>query len=77
MSVVQYEKHKCDNCGKEVETKGNYRPRGWYEININKWSFNRGDILLDKEVCSEKCVLELLHKIEKVPKPKPTKMICY
>lgn len=77
MSIVHYEKHKCDCCGKEVEVQHGGRPRGWLEISITIWHLSRGDVVYDKEVCSRKCALEMLKKIKKIPGVKPRPIICH
>lgn len=77
MSRIQYERHKCDCCGKEEDIQFGSRPLNWYEIEITKWHGNSGEGVFNKEVCSKKCALEILSKVKKIPNPKPRKMICH
>ncbi len=69
MTIVEYRKVKCDECGKEEEVKdsGCY-PDNWLVISIFQWSGNSGRRRLEKEVCSEKCAIKLLKKLKKIPK---------
>jgi hypothetical protein len=76
MSIIQKEIHKCDNCGKTSETEDNEYPMNWFQIEIWKRKKNIGDGVFNKEVCSQKCVTEIMHKF-KFPKPKPMRMICH
>ena len=66
MARIQFERHKCDCCGKEEDGK---MPLGWYEINITKWQGSSGRRVYNKEVCSKKCALNLVSKIKKIPNP--------
>jgi len=69
MTVVNYRKVKCDECGKEEEIKdGGSKPSHWLEISVVEWFGNSGEGRLNKEVCSEKCALRLLKKLKKIPK---------
>jgi len=69
MAIVEYRKVKCDECGKEeiVKHSGCY-PDNWLVISIFKWSGNTGRGRLNKEVCSEKCAINLMKKLKKIPK---------
>ncbi len=69
MTVIEYRKVKCDNCGKEEVVKNDgWRPSHWLEISITEWSERVGEGRLNKEVCSEKCALELLKNLKEIPK---------
>lgn len=68
MTIVDYRKVKCDECGKEEEVKGSgSRPSRWLEISITGWEGNSGMGRLNREVCSEKCALKLLNKLKEIP----------
>ncbi len=70
--IIEYRKVKCDNCGKEEEIKdGGTRPSNWFEISITEWSGNSGYGRFCKEVCTEKCALEVIHKLKKIPEREP------
>jgi len=73
MVIINYRKVKCDECGKEVEMKEEIGslPDNWFEVSITKWFGTTGDRLFHKEVCSEKCAMKTLKKLNKLPKPKP------
>jgi len=69
MAIIDYRKVKCDNCGKEEEIKdGGCKPSHWLEISIVEWFGNSGEGRLNKEVCSEKCAIELMSNLKKIPK---------
>ncbi len=69
MTIVEYRKVKCDECGKEEEIKsGGCKPTNWLEISVVEWHGSSGEGRLNKEVCSEKCALELMKKLKKIPK---------
>ena len=69
MTIINYRKVKSDECGKEEEIKdGGTKPSHWLEINIFEWFGNSGTGRFTKEVCSEKCALELMKKIKEIPK---------
>ncbi len=72
MVVVEFRKVKCDNCSKEetIEDSG-HRPDNWLEVSVVEWFGSTGTGRLNNEVCSEKCVLELMKKLKEIP-PKPT-----
>lgn len=69
MSVIQYRKMKCDECGKtqEVNEKLQSYPSGWLEVNVTEWTGNTGHGLVYKEICSTKCALKILHTIKIIP----------
>ena len=70
MAVVdEYRKVKCDNCGKEkiVDHSGQY-PSNWLIILITEWIGLGGYKRYNKDVCSDKCALKLLHNLNKIPK---------
>ena len=67
--IVEYRKVKCDNCGKEEEVKhSGTKPTHWLEISITDWKGNSGYGRLNREVCSEKCALELIKNLKEIPK---------
>lgn len=69
MAIIEYRKVKCDECGKEEEIKdGGTRPTHWLEISITDWAGSTGHGRLNREVCSEKCALKLIHNLKKLPK---------
>ena len=69
MATTQYRKVKCDQCGKEVEMKGDFgsMPIGWFEIEITEWNGSTGEGRFNKEVCSESCALKVLKELKKIP----------
>lgn len=77
MSIVQYEKHKCDCCGEEKDVIAGKRPIGWLTVSVTEWSLSIGEGVLNKEVCSRKCVLKILKELKKIPGRKSKKMICH
>jgi len=75
MSIVNFRKVKCDNCGKEETIEGGCNlPFGWLEVQITEWQGNSGRTRFDKEVCNDKCALELIHKLKKIPPKPPAKI---
>jgi hypothetical protein len=76
MSIIQKEIHKCDNCGKTVERENSGEISGWFRIEVWRYFGTCGNTTYNKEVCSKKCVTEMMHKFE-FPKPKPHRMICH
>ena len=69
MTIVEYRKVKCDECGKEEEIKhGGTKPSNWFEVSIIEWSGSSGEGRLNKEVCSEECALKLIKKLKEIPK---------
>ena len=75
MTVTQIRKVRCDNCDKECEASpGACLPLGWFELNITEWHTNCGERRLQKDLCSEKCLMELMHKIEKLDPKKPARL---
>ena len=75
MSIVEYRKLKCDNCGKEEEVKGaGSYPNKWLEISIYEWSGTSGERRYEKEVCGDKCAIELMKKLEKIPEIEPARI---
>ena len=78
MSIVQLERHKCDQCGKEVDSEYGGRPNGWIEISVTEWSGHRGESLISKEVCSICCAEICLGTLHKLPiRKRKAKMICH
>ncbi len=72
MVIVNYRKVKCDECGKEEEIKdGGTRPSNWFEVSITEWFGSTGSVRFCKEVCTEKCALDLIRKLKKIPKREP------
>ncbi len=69
MTKIQYAKYKCDNCSKVVEVKNVGWPNNWFEVNISRWCGNSGRTLVSKDVCSKKCVFNMMKKIDKLPEP--------
>ena len=70
MAIIEYRKVQCDNCGKTEEIKeGGSHPSNWFELNIVQWTGTTGYGRWTKEVCSEKCALEIMKKLKKIPKP--------
>ena len=75
MVVTQIKKVKCDNCLKEREApSGACMPFGWFELSVTEWHRNCGERRLHKDLCSEKCAIELMHKIEKLDPRKPARL---
>ena len=69
MTVIEYRKVKCDECGKEEVVKDDgWRPYNWLEISIVEWNKSVGEGRLNKEVCSEECALKLIKKLKEIPK---------
>lgn len=70
MTIVEYRKVKCDECGKEEEVKGggSYPSSNWLVIEISEWSGSTGQGRLNREVCSDKCALKLMKDLKKIPK---------
>ncbi len=71
MTIVEYRKVKCDECGKEeiIKNSGSY-PSYRLVIDISEWFGSTGEIRLNKEVCSEECALKLMKKLKEIPKHK-------
>jgi len=69
MSIVEYRKVKCDECGKEVTIKeaGYSIPFGWYELGITLGKKSHGQGVYDKELCSKKCILKHANNLKKIP----------
>lgn len=66
--IIQYKKIKCDNCGKEEMVKENVRSKDRIEISIVQWSGSVGQERLVKDTCSDKCALELIKGLKRIPK---------
>lgn len=67
--IVEYRKVKCNNCGKEEKIKdGGSKPTKWLDISITEWFRDTGTGRFNREVCSDKCVLELIKKLKEIPK---------
>ncbi len=68
MTIVEYRKVKCDECGKEesVEGGGSYPPQ-WLVIGISEWNGDIGQGRLTKEVCCEECALKLMKELKEIP----------
>jgi len=71
MAVIQRPIGKCDQCGKEVEFEEGHLPDHWLEIAITEWWGSSGTGILSREVCSNKCALDLMHALKKIPKEGP------
>jgi len=71
MAIIRYQRNKCDECGKEVDSKEYNQPYGWLEITICRWKGSMGEHVFRKEVCSKKCALKMLKKLKRIPKFKP------
>lgn len=67
--IIEYRKVKCDECEKVVEVEGaGSLPSNWLVIEVVEWSGSSGQVRLNKEVCSEKCVLKFMKNLKKIPK---------
>ena len=68
MVVIEFRKVKCDNCGeiKEIEGGSSF-PSGWLELTIVEWSLSSGTSRWNKDVCGDKCALEIIKKLKKIP----------
>ncbi len=83
MSVSQYKRYKCDNCGKEKEIRSDFGydhiPTGWFIIEIHQFKQSIGTRRFYKEVCSHKCVKEVMSKFKGLPREKKEKkkLICH
>lgn len=76
MSISQYKRYKCDNCGKEKEMRSDFGdefPTGWFRIEIYSFSQGIGTARFYKEVCSHKCVKEVMSKFKGLPRRKREK----
>lgn len=73
MTIIEYRKVQCDQCGKieEVKESGTL-PYNWFTVEICEWFGSTGEGRFNKEVCSEKCVIEMMNKIKKIPEKKET-----
>jgi hypothetical protein len=76
MSITQKEIHKCDNCGKEEERESSGHISHWFNIEIWQYDKNMGRGIFSKEVCSKKCLTEIMKKFRFL-KPEPRRMICH
>ena len=67
---IQFVKYMCDNgkCGKIAEVNGDGMPSLWFQFSIIEWSGTSGQGRLEKDVCSEQCVLELMKNLKEIPK---------
>jgi len=65
---LEFAKYKCDNCEKIVDVIGNGMPSLWFVFSISEWSGMSGETRLEKDICSESCVFELLRKLKEIPK---------
>jgi hypothetical protein len=68
MAIKQRPIAKCDQCGKEVEFADGHLPDHWLEIDVTEWMGSSGEGRFKKEVCSEKCVINMMHNVKKIPK---------
>lgn len=78
MSVSQYKRYKCDNCGKEKEIRNDFSdqfPTRWIKIEIWEHIQNIGRRRFYKEVCSHKCMKEVMSKFKKLPIKKEVKRL--
>ena len=69
MTIVEYRKVKCDECGKEktIESAGSY-PSNWLVISIVEWFGTSGEGRFEREVCSEECAIKLMKELKEIPK---------
>ena len=69
--ITQYRKARCDKCGREkiVEGAGTL-PFGWLTLSLTQMRGLIGNIILTKEVCSKKCAIAFMNKINDIPKSK-------
>ncbi|MCD6496563.1 MAG: hypothetical protein J7K54_04800 [Candidatus Aenigmarchaeota archaeon] len=68
MSIAEYRRIRCDSCGKEETVRNGYDlPYGWFTITAAE-SLGPVEVTrFEKDACSEKCVLEIMHGLKKLP----------
>lgn len=73
MALIEYRRLKCDQCGRLKDLLENEKPRRttYFRVTITRWKYNMGTDALQRDACSERCVLRILRSIRKIPKKKP------
>ena len=61
----QHWRFVCDNCKKSVEKK-DLRQNRWFSLEIRQTHHT----LIEKQLCSKKCCIELMNKTKKIHEPK-------
>ena len=69
MVMKQYKIMICDECKKEIKETESISLQH-IKLHITEWRGTSGDVVINKDFCSDKCILNFISKLKKIPKVK-------